>query len=292
MATPTNLITKYTSAGVLDRVLVDYTETPGDSPTAMVDYDDDSLLVLIENAGGRRIEKVFKDGSGRSTFIINTAALSLQLRSIALTPDLGFLASKSTSIEKFSSAKARVTQNANPYISAPAGSCATATTLVSKIAVGVDGTILTANSVVTPNNKINLIASRGYTGASDCVTSITGPTTAHVPVSLLVHSSGKLFVAYGNNTGQVHDIYSYDLTASTISNAVLVARDATVIQGVSSMAEMPDGSILLANAASAYNTVEQFDYSLAQNTLTRRSQVSFITPSFYSRSISEVVVGH
>jgi hypothetical protein len=290
MSSPSNVISKYSIAGAFESILVDYSDIAGDSPVGMLDYDADSLLVVVENALGRRIEKVSKVTGERTTFLVNSTALSAQLRSLALTVDGGYLVSKGTAIEKFSSTKARVLQGAAPFISAPGGTCATSTTLIPAALVGPGGSIIMLHAGATPNNKINLINKTGYSVGADCLASVTGSTVNHIPTTALLHSSGKLFVGFSSTTGPVNDIFQYDVTSSTITNAALIGRDAANIQGITALAELPDGTILIANGASTFNTIEAYTYDATTPTLTRVGTSSFIPASLYTRSISAIVI--
>jgi hypothetical protein len=288
MATPSNTVVRYTTDGTFDSVVMDYTNSPGDTPVGLVDYDSDSLLVLIENASGRRIDLVAKDGSGNSTFLTNSTALSAQMRDIFPTFDGGFLVSKTTAIEKFSAGKARITIGANPYVSAPAGSCATSTTLISRVVQGPSDNIIYAHAAASPNNKIGMISSSGYSATTNCITAVTGPTANHYPTSLLMQSSSTLFVAYNNTTGPVYEIDSYPVTATSIGSATQIYSDLSVLQGITSMVMLPDGSIAVASMASTFNTIEQFTYS--SGTLTHVGSTPLIPASVYTRSVSAMLV--
>jgi hypothetical protein len=301
ISTPTNTITRFTSDGVFDRVIRDYNDNgsfPGDNPVSIKDYDTNNILVLVENfvtPTMRRIEKVAKDGSSYSNFLINTTAFSPAtsiVKDFAYASDGGYLvakgsASPNTAIEKFTSSKARILSGANPYVSNPAGTCATVTTYFTRVIAGPSGTIIATHAAASPNNKTVLISANGYSTAADCLAVQSGLTVNHYPTALLYHSSGKLFIAYGNTTGPVHAIYSYTVTSNSISNETLVWSNVNVTQGISAMSEMSDGTILVASAASTFNTIEKFTY--ASNTFTRVGTTSFIGPSAYTRSVSSII---
>ncbi|MFL5814832.1 MAG: hypothetical protein ACJ763_14755 [Bdellovibrionia bacterium] len=90
--------------------------------------------------------------------------------------------------------------------------------------------------------------------------SSAAPTANHYPSAALMHSSGRLLVAYGNSTGPVNEIYSYPVTSTSIGAGVSACNNISVLQGISYMAEMPDATILVASMASTFNTIEQFKY--------------------------------
>jgi hypothetical protein len=291
-STPTNVVVRFKENGAFDSVVADYSSSPGDSPVELANYDDNYLLVLVENASGRRIDKVAKSGNSISSFITNSTALSAQMRSLIPTFDGGWLVSKSTAIEKFSSSKARVLIGANPYVNAPGGTCATSTTLISRVVQGPGNNIIYLHAAASPNNKIGMIKSTGYSTASDCVTSMTAPTVNHYPTAALVHSSGRLLVSYGNTTGPVNEIYSYPVTSTSIGAGVSAFNNISVLQGISYMAEMPDATILVTSMVSTFNTIEQFTYDTGTNSLLRMGTTSFIGPNVYTRSISSILIAN
>jgi len=294
-AGPANTIAKFNlTSGQLDDIIIDYNQVaPGDSPVAIYDYDDSHLLVLIENTAGRRIDKIRKDGGGYTTYLTNATALSAVLRSFILLSDLSLLVSKSTSIEKFNGAKARITVGANPYVSAPAGSCATSTTLISSVTALSSGKIVYTHAAATPNNKVGVIAATGYTGAADCLSATAGPTTTALPTRALLHSGGKLLVSFGSTTLASNFIYSYDInnTTGAITNPLVAFSDTSYVNGPSSMAEDPEtGDVLVANVTSTFNTIEKFQYT--SGTLVRASGATFIPSNVYTRCISDIKVLH
>jgi hypothetical protein len=290
MATPSNTIVRYKDNGGFDSIVVDYSNYPGDTPVDMVNYDDNSILVLVENASGRRIDKVAKNGSGFSTFLSNSTALSLQLRSMFSTLDGGWIVSKGTMLEKFSSNKSRVLSGATAYVSAPAGACATSTTLISRTLQGPSGTIVYLHDAATPNNKIGLVKSSGYAVAADCLSSQTGPTVNHYPTAGIVLSTGRLLVAYSNTTGPVNEVYTYPISATAISAGTSAFNNASVLAGVTAFAEQSDGKILVASGSSTYNTIDQFTYDTAANTLAHVGTTAYISASVYTKSISSLLI--
>lgn len=291
---PANTIVKYDlSTGALKQVVADYNQiSPGDAPVSFVEYDANRLLVLVENAGGRRIDLINKDGSGGSAFLINATALSAVMRGMLLLPDSSLLVSKSSAIEKFTGAKARVTSGVNPFVNAPAAPCATSTTLISSIATSPSGKILYTHAAPTPNNILGVIKSTGYAVAADCLASSPAPATTALPTKAIFHSSGKVLVAYGSATLASNFIYSYSFNDATgaISGAAVAFNDGgAYVNGPSTMAEDPaSGDVFVANATSTYNTIERFRF--AAGALARVPGATFIQPSAYTRCIAHVGV--
>lgn len=293
-STASNTIAKYSLSGQFVGVVKDYTMSPGDSPVHITNYNNNYLLVLVDNASGRRVELVAKDGSSSSTLVTNATALSATMRALAVDYSGGLLISKSTAIEKLTTNGTRVTIAGNPYVNNPAGTCATMTNILTDIVVGPANQIITANafSAASTNNRLAMISNTGYVAASDCIASIAAPTINNFPTGMTLTAGGNLLVAYSNNTGPVNEIWSYPITANAFGTPVKAYSDASIIQSVSRMALMPDGSILAANANSSFNTVEKFTYDGTTQKLTRVGTSSLINPSIYTKSISGLVVGY
>lgn len=283
------------STGQFDRLVMDYSQVAAnDAPVSLINLTAENLLVLIENTGGRRLDLLDINRSQVTSFLINSTALNGIMRKALPLSDGSFLISKSTAIEKFNSAKARVTQGANPFINNPQGSCAGSATLISDMDTLDNGKIVFAHAAATPNNRIGVISANGYVAPADCLATQAAPTTTALPTSLLKHSSGKVLVAYGSTTGSSNLIYSYDVDATTgaISNAIEAYNDFSIINGPSAMVEDPNtGDIFMANANSAFNTVEKFYFNPNTGLLTRATSSAFITPSIFTRCISGISIG-
>lgn len=293
LSTASNTVTAFDlQTGNYHHTVLDYgLFSPGDSPVAIEELDSDNILVLVENAAGRRIDVVRKDGASARSYLTNTTALSAVMRALKRLTDGSLLVSKSSAIEKFGSNKARVTQGANPWVSAPAGACATSTTLISSVETFSNGKILFAHAAATPNNKIALISSTGYAAAGDCLAGTAGPTTTALPSAVAIHPSGKTLVAYGSTTTASNFIYSYDVnaTANTIGGATAAFNDVSVVNGPSSMTvDANTGLVYVANAISTFNTIEEF--SLTGATLTRTRSKPFAGPNVYTRCVSSMKV--
>jgi hypothetical protein len=293
LSTPSQTIVAYDiESGAFHHTVIDYAiYSPGDSPVAMTEFDKDRMLVLVENTAGRRIDLIRKDGTAVETYLTNTTALSAVLRSIAYQPDGTILASKSSAIEKFGANKARVTQGANPWVNAPGGSCATATTLISAIDVFDNGKILYTHAAATPNNEFGLISATGYATAGDCLASTAAPTTTALPTAITIHPSGKTLVAFGSTTAASNFIYSYDVnsTANSISGATAAYTDISVVNGPSAMTvDTANGYVYVANSISTFNTIEEF--ALNGSTLSRTRTLPFAGPSVFTKCISSLRV--
>lgn len=288
---PAQTVAKFNlGTGLLEKVVIDYNSVaPGDSPVSIYEYDANNILVLVENTGGRRIDLVRKDGSGYSTYLTNATALSAILRSMVMLSDFSLLVSKSSAIEKFNAAKSRVTVGANPYVNAPAGACATSTTLISSVNVHSSGKIVMTHAAATPNNKIASISAAGYAAGGDCLSGVAGPATTALPTQALFHSSGKLLVSFGSTTLGSNFIYSYDFngTSGVISNPLVSYNNSSIVNGPSKMVEDTEtGDVYVANVTSTFNTVEKFTYS--SGVLTRVNGNTFIPSGIYTRCIADM----
>lgn len=281
--------------GAFDKLLIDYNSmSAGDNPVSVVDKDANTLFVATENTGGRRIDIIKKDGSSWGTYLSNTTALSGVIRNLRLLSDGSLLVSKSTAVEKFNAAKARILVGANPYINAPASSCATSTTLISSLATLPNGKIIFAHAAATPNNKIGVISASGYSTTADCLSTQAAPATTALPTAILMHSSGKLLVAYGSTTAGSNYIYSYSINATTnaITGATAAYSDITNVNGPSAMTEDPEtGDVFVANALNTFNTIERFSFDPTTGLLTKIGSAPFISPQVYTRCVSSMVVG-
>lgn len=276
--------------------VVDYNQFAlGDQPAGLQFLDPSRLLVAIENTGGRRIDVINTDGTNLNTYVANSTALNGILRALTILTDGSILVAKSTAIEKFSTSRARVTQGANPYVNAPGGTCATATTqMVATIALP-NGKIVFGHAAATPNNKIGVISSTGYSVVGDCLGGLAAPTTTALPTAMAYHStSGKLIVAYGSTTSASNFIYTYDinLTSGAISNPIAAFTDFGVVYGPSAITvDSATGIVYVANGASTYNNVEAMRLN-SNGTLTKIGSTPFLQTEIYTRCISDMRVGY
>ena len=265
----------------------------GDSPVGIGTYDTSHVLVAVENTGGRRIDKVALTGfNDVATYLTNALGLNGVLRGLFMLGDGGFLVSKTTAIEKFSSGKSRILQGAAPYVSNPAGSCSTSTTLISSVKAFSTGNILYTHAAATPNNRFGVITAAGYAAAPDCLSAQAAPTTTAMPTHGLIHSSGKVLISYGSTTAASNSIYSYDVDATTgaITNPVAAFTDFSIVNGPSVMVEDPStGAVYVANATNSFSNIEKFTLS-AGGVLTRVGTSPFIKPSVYTRCVSAMYI--
>ncbi|MES2964894.1 MAG: hypothetical protein V4760_13465 [Bdellovibrionota bacterium] len=280
------------TTGSLRRIIIDYGSiSPGDLPVGIANFDTDNIIVAVENASGRRIDLVRKDGTGYSSYLTNATALATPIRSMTVGTDHSLLVTKAVSVEKFGPSKARITQGANPYINAPAGACAATNTAVTDVKLLSNGKIVYAHGAATPNNKIVMISSTGYAVAGDCLTTLTAPATTALPTSLLTHSSGKLLVGYGSTTAASNIVQAMDVNVLTnvISGTMTAYNDFAIVNGISALAENPaDTSVYVANSLSTFNTIERFSFNPTTKLMTRLGPT--IGPQYYTKCIASMMV--
>lgn len=321
--TSSNLIYRINlDTGLKDMTIADYTSSPaqaGDSPVGITNVDSNNIYVLVENTttvGARRIEKVPKASFGsRSLFSNNITALNAILRTFRSLPNGDFLISKSSAIEKITTANVRITQGANPYINNPAAPCSASTTLISKLEV-LNNQFIVFLHAAPGQNRFGFVKPAGYAAAGDCTPAQSAPNASSFPVAAAydsVHS--KLIVAYAGNTTatDINSIYVYDITETTSSVTVGTANkiyDANLysttypylLYGISAMVFDPETSYLY--IATAINTtttisnyaIEKFYYDSSKlgtansSVLTRVGTTPFYSYGTDTKCISDMML--
>lgn len=227
-----------------------------------------SLIVLAENnvnMGERKMYTVPKSSPYNASIYSNdvlafTATAAHVERAMDRDADGSIIFSKSVSLEKIGSNALRVPIASNPWVNAPASSCATSTTMLSAVRVmptfaGANGgKILFAHQGTTAaSNRLGIISGDGYAAAVSClngyqITAVThvnapgvsGPvtfnTTNGVSPTAMVYvapkapaTTGSLIVAYSssvatdlnNSTNLIFAIVMWTVTESSVSAATL-----------------------------------------------------------------------
>lgn len=296
VSTGSNTVTRYDlNSGAFDSIIVDYnTFGFGDAPAGLLDYDADHLLVFVENTGGRRIDLLNKKTGATQTFLTNSN-LNGAARAFVRLDDGGFLISKSTAIERFNSNGNRITIGSSPYVSAPAGNCATSTVRITSVTTLPSGKIVFVHANTSPNKKIAVISSSGYSGAGSCLAGVTIPTTTAMPTAVLrEQGSSHVLVAAGSSTPSSNFIQSYLVNDSTgaISAPVAAWTDYGYVSAPSVMIQdQSTAAIYVANARSTFNSVERFTYNPTSRTL-ERNDPTFLKNSLYTRCIAGLAIGN
>lgn len=291
-----NTITRYNlNSGSFDSVVFDYNALgSGDQPASILDHGADELLVLIENTGSRRVDRLDKKTGEIQNYLTNSN-LAAVMRHLTQLADGSFLISKSSAIEKFNENKSRITSGASPFINAPAGQCATSTTLISGVTELPSGFIAYTHASTTPKNRWGVIKSTGYASAVDCLSGITMATTTALPTALIAaDGTNDVLVASGSSTSASNFIYSYqvDPTTGLISNPNPAFTDFSYISAPSAMIQdTSTGDIYVASARAYLNSIEKMSYDSTTRTLTRVSP-TFIGNSIYTRCVSGMAIGN
>lgn len=229
-----------------------------------------SLLMLTENAvnmGERKIFSIPKLTPYNTAIFSNdvlafTATAAHITRGMEQDADGTFLFSKSVAIEKVGTNALRIPNGANPWVNAPAGTCATSTTFLSALKVlppytgTTNGKIIFAHQGATAaTNRLGIISQNGYVTAASCLNGyqitatahtnapgVTGPLTfnatngvsptamVYVPPSGAI-ATGSLIVGYSsavstdlnNGTNLVYAIVKWTVTETSDTAATLTA---------------------------------------------------------------------
>lgn len=309
-ATASNLVYRLNlSSGQKDMTFADYnaSTTPGESPTSVVEFDKDNLLVTVEiTAGGsRRVQKIPKSSNPiRSDFSSNTTALSAALKFIFKTADNGFLVSKTSGVEKFTNIGIRM---GAPYIGTNLGAtCGAANANITSIATSPSNKIFYTNAAAS-NNRWGVISPNGYTVAADCLAAQAAPNANAYPVAInYLAANNQVMVAYAGNaiTTDLNSIYVYDFddTTNAISNPTKIYDANTyvaagyLLYGISAMAfDSADNSLYVATAVSTATTVvnyviEKLSYNPSTKALTRVGTVPFYNYGVDTKCISSLMI--
>lgn len=231
---------------------------------------DTSILMLTENAinmGDRKIFSIPKVSPyNTSVYVSDVLALTATAahieRAMAKDADGSILFSKSIGIEKVGTNALRIPMGANPWVNAPAGTCATATTFMSAVSLlppygsASAGKIIFAHTGATAAlNRIGIISSDGYAVAGNCLNGYQISATAHtnapgvsgvltfnatagVSPTAMVYiptpggpTTGKLIVAYSaavatelnNNTNLNYAIVAWNVNETSATVATLAS---------------------------------------------------------------------
>lgn len=278
---------------------------PGDSPVGLVDVDSSNLMILVENASGRRIEKLPKSANPtRTIFSSNTTALSAAVKGIVKTSDGGFLIAKTAGIEKLTSQGVRM---GTPYIGTALGAtCGATNANINNVAVTTSGKIIYTNAAAS-NNRWGVISPNGYSTAADCLAAQAAPDVNAYPVAIqFIPSYSQILIAYAGNSlnANLNSIYVYDFNDSTnvISNATKIYDANTyvaagyLLYGISSMVYNPDDRTLfvataISNATTVVNySIEKLNYNPDTKALSRSSSVPFYSYGVDTKCVSSMMI--
>lgn len=314
--TASNLIyTVNMNTGAPGEIIADYNQaaaTAGSSPVSLHSKDNKSIYAVVENttAGARRIESITRGNSTPAYYYSNATAFSGILRKSAFDTTSGtFLVNKSTALERINSTPTRDLAGANPWVSNPAGNCATTNTLITDVEVLPNGKILYGHASATAaNRKLVLVASTGYRTAADCLNTAAVTVPSYITDIEYLPGSGQVLVLMADVTtnNNMNSVYVYDIdpVANTITNGQSLlennsaagSKNAPYLYGASAM-EFDASSntlyIAMANAIGAtvanYN-IEKFTYDPVAKTLTRVGSSPWSQGWVGSKCISSMLV--
>ena len=296
--TATRTIERYlTSNGANLGYLLDYNYSGAfvalTHPKNLID-NGSSLLVLNENAtttSERRVIKVSKTAPlDYTNYFANATAFSGIMNGMSMDSEGSLIVGKTTAIEKVSSNQVRLLAGANPWVNAPGGTCATATTAMSSVvtlppvSAGVPGKIVFAHQGATAAlNRIGLVAGTGYFVAADCANGVQISSVTHTKAANLVSGTvafnanstaptSMVFIPYSSGTVTGKLIVSY-ANAQTSNNAAgtynlnhgIVSWDIDETTSVAGTLTNPvvlydNTSYLFGISALAYDSVTQMLY--------------------------------
>ncbi|KYG67036.1 hypothetical protein AZI86_08455 [Bdellovibrio bacteriovorus] len=316
--TSSNLIfTINTETGVRDRIIADFSASPasaGDTPSSIVDWDQDNLLVYVRVGTTARLETLPKKGGTRNSFG-TTPALSTFIttapKSIQKSSDGGALLVRTGFIEKVTASGVR---SGTPFVNNALGAtCGTANALLTDVVVSATGRVITANGAASPNNRLISVPAAGANGS--CAAAMAAPITTTYPVAMVFDkANSKLIVAYAGSatTVNVNSIYAYNFDESTgvISNAQKIYDLSDypttynyLLYGISAMTlDAETNTLYVATAISTATTVvnyaiEKFSYNAAAigtnnaTVLTKSGSLPFYNYGIDTKCISSMVVG-
>ena len=253
--TATRTVERFLSSnGVNLGYLLDYNIfglfTTATHPRTLVD-NGSHIFVLNEHATAseRRIIKVPKtDPLSFTNYFANATALSGVLNGLFMDSEGSLIVGKTTAIEKVGANQTRVLAGAQPWVNAPAGTCATSTTGLSSVltlppvSAGVAGKIIYSHQGATAAlNRIGLISGTGYFTAADCLNGVQISAVTHTkaanlavntvafnaagtsPTSMLLipfvsgSVTAKLIVSYSNGQTSNSAAGTYNLNHGIVS---------------------------------------------------------------------------
>lgn len=299
VASGVGIISRWNKDGALIDIVRDYAGNPGFMPQAVVFQtlaNKIKMLTLAFNGAIGEVDISDVDGSNSSLYFQNSAAMIVGTRRLVVTSDGGYLIARTAGVERFNSANKRV-GNAARYLTG-GGCTVTAGTSAAHIVISGYEYVVVSNGAATPNNKINLY--NGTTGA--CISGVApaGPATTMWPVDMVyVQEDSKLIVLYYPFTGSATNaqIWSFDVTATAVTNGILLFNDATGdLATISNAPVSQPSSITYYRAASerfvligtSFNSVIKLKYD--GTSLIKTSLMPLIFQSSFIKSISNVVV--
>lgn len=307
------------STGAPGEIVVDYANsmsTLGDTPTNIVNLDDNAFMVLVENAaspGLRRLEKISKSSGHARTYFYNMGGLSPQgtARGLAYNPDGTFLFGRTAQIEKLQSSGARASLPPPASATAPwilgtslTGSCANSPVAAysfTSIQSTNSGKIIFTN-YTSAQGRVAVASSTGFVTAADCLSGVNSAVaTAYPTASVYLPTYNKVLVLFAGNNAAANNyisVYDFDESTGALTNEAIAYQNTAVIYGGSAMTlDSNTGKIYVATANNTATTIsnyniEEFTFDPSNRTLTRVGIVPFSAGWLGSKCISSMFIGN
>lgn len=225
-------VTVYDDKGNFKGLLADYTRI-GAPIRGITFLDPSHFLISLENID--RIDKLSVFGT-TSIFGID-AQFNGTIFDLERASDGNVYVIEGNTIEKFDANGVRYGITATPYINTTIGTCVL--NIPRQLAFNSAGQLLVTN---TGNDRINIYNVNGAT-AGTCASFNTAGGAVD-PIGILAHSDGNFYV--GNSLAANSQIVRYDPTV-TGAPTVIFNTNATIISTPTALAELPDGTILVAS---------------------------------------------
>ncbi|MCC6137742.1 MAG: hypothetical protein IT287_03865 [Bdellovibrionaceae bacterium] len=255
-------VAMYDIAGNFIRTLHDY-NAEGNTPRALIPISPIEFLISVE--GNDHIDR-YSLTDGVSSFIENTN-LTGNIFGAAKSGDYGLFVVETNTIEAFDVETGE--RIGNPYIATTVGSCVL--NVPRAMTFNQQGYLVVVN---TGNDDINVYDVSDPT-APTCVTANT--TMGNIdPVALLAHSDGFLYV------GTQGDDRIYRFAGTGVGAGTVVFNNILLNNNPSAIAEMPDGTLLVASDGTNAIVNMRTDGSLVTST-------QFIQDTF-TNSVADIII--
>lgn len=304
-----NGITTYTTTAT--RTLEEYSTQDASHTATLLDYNaigtfianthpksiadnGNSLYILNENATTTSERKVILVPKSApltfSNYYANTTVLSGIMVGFFKDEDSNILISKTSAIEKINASPARLPAGANPWVNAPAGTCATSTTFITSVlalpkysGAAAGKVVFTHQGATAALNRIGIVSANGYFAAADClagvqVSGITHTKAANLTAGTVAFNTngtsptaavfiphangtitGKLLVAYSNGQISNNNAGTYNLNHGLVMWDV-DEPSATTATLTNPVVVFDDSTVLFGISALTYDPISSTIY--------------------------------
>jgi DNA-binding beta-propeller fold protein YncE len=266
----TNAVVVYNLEGALVQQIADFTQ-PGLRPRGIAYLDPFNVLVTVE--GGARA--VLKNALfGGYTTLISSSDLTGSLQQIVRYEGSGstlFYAIQGNTIDAFTQAGARIASTSTPVIDTTTSSCV----LNSPRGLAVDD--VNKRLFVTNAGSTSLLVYDLSTPTAPTCQQANSSMGSIVSTGVILHSNGYLYVASSVSPAANVILWALAGDGSGTATAVYTDSSGTVLNLSSSLVELPDGSILIANSGT--QQIDKFQVN-GLSAATRVGSTAFIKDAF------------